>query len=71
MSYANQGLSMIEKNNENGDFSPSKFPTKIQKSVKRTAPGTAIIKNGKGILLVDKKPRISRATTTQQHEVRS
>jgi ribosomal protein S8 len=54
---------MIEKN-EVSDFSPSKYPQKAQKSVKRNgAPGTAIIKTSKGILL-EKKPRISRATTT-------
>ena len=64
MSYANQALSMIEKN-EVSDFSPSKYPEKAQKSVKRNgAPGTAIVKTSKGILL-EKKPRISRATTTQ------
>jgi hypothetical protein len=70
MSYANQALSMIERNNEISDFTPTKYPQK-GKSVKRNAPGTAIVKNGKGILLGDKKPRISRATTTQQQEVRS
>ena len=71
MNYANQALSMIERN-EISDFSPSKYPSqKAQKSVKRNAaPGTAIVKTSKGILL-DKKPRISRATTTQQQEVRS
>lgn len=63
---------MIERNNEVNDFSPSKYPSqKAGKSVKRNAPGTAIVKNGKGILLGNKKPRISRATKTQQQEVRS
>ena len=71
MQYANQALSMIERNNEISDFSPTKYPSqKAGKSVKRNAPGTAIVKNAKGILL-DKKARISRATTTQQQEVRS
>ena len=70
MSYANQALSMIERNNEVSDFTPTKYPQTAGKSVKRNAPGTAILKNAKGILL-DKKPRISRATTTQQQEVRS
>ena len=64
MSYANQALSMIERN-EAADFSPQKYSQKAQKSVKRNAaPGTAIVKTTKGILL-EKKPRVSRATTTQ------
>jgi hypothetical protein len=66
MQYANQALSLIERN-EMVEFSPSKYPPKCQtqnKNVQRnTAPGTTVMKNGKGILL-EKKGRISRATTT-------
>ena len=56
---------MINNSNDISDFSPSKYK-KGGKSLAKRAPGTAVIKNTKGSILMSDNKGVFRATTQQQ-----